>query len=178
MIRKGAGQAARLAGFVAIAGLAACGGGNGSSDIIEADVSAVDGGTFSDASGTVTVVVPQGALGGDAMLRVASTRIAARKATTGSMRPISATASSVDTAPIATTAAAAGTASTASEHPAGRAIAKISTPASSTSEISRSVTVQAQGSACCHSVGRLSATPSRSASRDRIRIDMSRSSAA
>ncbi|MCB1896674.1 MAG: c-type cytochrome [Zoogloeaceae bacterium] len=77
MIRKGAGQAARLAGFVAIAGLAACGGGNGSSDIIEADVSAVDGGTFSDASGTVTVVVPQGALGGDAMLRVASTRIAA-----------------------------------------------------------------------------------------------------
>ena len=76
MIGKGAGHVARLAGFFAIAGLAACGGGSGSPDIIEADVSAVDGGTFSDASGTVTVVVPQGALAGNAVLRVASARIA------------------------------------------------------------------------------------------------------
>ncbi|MCB1909891.1 MAG: c-type cytochrome [Rhodocyclaceae bacterium] len=76
MIRKGARHAARLVGLVAVAGLAACGGGNGSSDIIEAEVSAADGGSFTDSSGTVTVVVPQGALAADAVLRVGNAIVA------------------------------------------------------------------------------------------------------
>ncbi len=110
--------------------------------------------------------------------RLASTSTAARNATTGSMRPISAVASPGVTAPIATRMPAAGTASTASGHPAGRAMAKTRTTASRTSEMTRLVKAQTQGSARCHTVGRCRATPSRSASRDSTRIVTSRSSPA
>jgi hypothetical protein len=64
--------------------------------------------------------------------RLANTSMAARNPTTGSIRPTSAVASAVDTAPTATTTTAAGTATTASDRPAGRAMAKTSTTASAT----------------------------------------------
>ncbi|MCB1918039.1 MAG: c-type cytochrome [Rhodocyclaceae bacterium] len=78
MISNGAGQAIKLLTVAAVSGLAACGGGNGSgaSGLIEAAVVATDGGTFSDSSGTVTVVVPANALDEDAVLRVGQAAVA------------------------------------------------------------------------------------------------------